>query len=265
MSMGFGFLLSAVIASVALGSNSLSRSGAMGALIIGTLIFGFGGAVWGLLMVLFFVTASGLSHLGKARKQAAAKKFAKGTRRDLGQVMANGGIAALLATFHTLAPWPGWVALYVGVLASVNADTWATELGILSNQPPRLVTTGKVVAPGASGGITALGTLASLMGGAVIGLAAGGFFDELSLPAGLILGAIVGLFASLFDSLLGATRQGLYQCYHCQEVTEAPMHSCGRRADWLSGWKWLNNDLVNLFASAAGGLAALILWPLLAH
>jgi hypothetical protein len=31
----------------------------------------------------------------------------------------------------------------------------------------------------------------------------------------------------------------------------------------LRGWRWLNNDLVNLWASLAGGLVAVAVWALL--
>ena len=57
-------------------------------------------------------------------------------------------------------------------MAAVNADTWATELGVLSRTPPRLITSGKVVERGTSGGVSLAGTLAALGGAAVIGLAA---------------------------------------------------------------------------------------------
>ena len=61
---------------------------------------------------------------------------------------------------------------YFGAIASANADTWATELGVLSRTPPRLITTGKPVAPGTSGGVTWYGTVAALAGSAFIGVAA---------------------------------------------------------------------------------------------
>ncbi|MGF1614191.1 MAG: DUF92 domain-containing protein [Gammaproteobacteria bacterium] len=57
----------------------------------------------------------------------------------------------------------------------------------MSKRAPRLMTTGQVVAPGTSGGISAVGIWASLMGGASIGLAAGWLFPDLGWPTALIL------------------------------------------------------------------------------
>jgi uncharacterized membrane protein len=150
----------------------------------------------------------------------------------------------------------------------VNADTWATELGVLSRAPPRLITTSKPVAPGTSGGLTAAGTLAALGGAALIGLVAAGFGLAAGQPflsaAGLfLLACLAGLLGSLFDSLLGATVQAIYYCDACGKETERhPLHSCGAPTRRLRGWRWMNNDWVN-FISAAGGTAIGALWWLL--
>ena len=261
-------LTPALLASILIGAaayrrGSLSRSGVFGAAIVGTLTAGLGGWSWGLLLGLFFLTSSLLSHFREAEKQLVAEKFDKSHRRDFGQTMANGGVGALIALLHVLYPSPLWFPLFLGVMATVNADTWATELGTLSKRQPRLITTGRPVAVGTSGGVSWLGTAASFVGGLLIGLAAGMLQRERRAWPLALIGGLAGLAGSLFDSLLGATVQQIYYCDYCKKDTERRIHKCGQQTRPLRGWSWLNNDLVNLFASIVGGLVAVFFWLLL--
>lgn len=252
-------LLSTIISLLAYRRGSLSTSGVAGAILVGTLTFGFGGWTWGLLLGVFFVTSSLLSHFKEKEKQLAAEKFDKSHRRDLAQTLANGGAGALVALLSALVPAPIWFPYFLGVMATVNADTWATELGTLSPRPPRLITTGRVVEVGTSGGVSLLGTTVSLVGGLIIGLAAA-LARRPQRPWPLIFSAgLAGLAGSLVDSLLGATVQQIYYCDVCKKETEKKLHKCGHATRPLRGWSWLDNDLVNLLASLAGGLVALAL------
>ena len=260
MPLLLAFAVSSIIAGIAFWRGSLSASGATGAVIIGAMTFGFGGWTWGVLLVLFFVTSSALSRFREADKHKAAEASEKGSRRDLGQVLANGGVPAGLALTSSLATWEGWLAMFIGALATVTADTWATELGTLSRSPPRLVTTGRVVAAGTSGGISALGTLAAVAGGAMIGLAAGLMPNGLPWWIALPLGLVSGLAGSLIDSLLGASLQRQGYCPSCQAATEARIHHCGAASNLTRGCSWLGNDAVNFLASLGGGLIALVFW-----
>jgi uncharacterized protein (TIGR00297 family) len=270
-----GFVLSLVIGLTGYRRGALKGSGVVGAVVTGTLIFGFGGWEWGALLIAFFVSSSALSFYHAKDKEGLAEKFAKGHRRDLAQALANGGAAAVLAALSQLFPIVEgggegvWFAACAGAMAAVNADTWATELGVLSSHPPRLITTGRQVEVGASGGVTWLGTAASLGGAAFIGLLGG--LGVLILGQGwaaagvLLLAAVTGgLAGSLFDSFLGATVQAIYWCDACQKETERKVHRCGTQTCLLRGWPWLGNDLVNFFASVLGALvAAGIGWVLL--
>ena len=268
-----GFVLSLVIGVIGYKRGALNGSGVVGAALIGTLIFGLGGWEWGILLIAFFVSSSALSFYRAREKQGLAEKFAKGHRRDLGQALANGGVAALLAVLsHFLSPFPGegrgglWFVACAGALAAVNADTWATELGVLSRTSPCLITTGRRVEVGASGGVTWLGTVASLGGALFIGLL-GALVLRQGWAAGgiLLLAATVGgLAGSVCDSILGATVQGIYWCDTCQKETERRVHRCGTETRLLRGWRWLGNDAVNFIASAVGALTALgVDWLLL--
>ena len=258
-----GLILSALIGFVAYQRGSLSKSGLMGAMLIGTTIFGFGGLAWGVLLVVFFVSSSALSHFKESRKAGLAEKFSKGQQRDLAQTLANGGAAALIALANFVWPNPIWWVAFVGALATVNADTWATELGVLSKSSPRLITTGKIVEVGTSGAITLTGTLAALGGAALIAIVA--IICEitnlnesgLNIFVLVIITCMVGLMGSLFDSLLGSTIQAIYFCDSCDKETERhPTHTCGNTTRHLRGWRWLDNDWVNFISSVAGGLLA---------
>jgi uncharacterized protein (TIGR00297 family) len=260
-----GLILSVLIGGLAYRRRSLTMGGWLGAVITGTLTFGFGGWSWGLALVAFFATSSALSHFRQARKQIiAGEKFEKGGRRDLYQALANGGAGALLALLYGLSGEPpALLALFAGVMATVTADTWATELGVLSARPPRLITTWRPAEPGTSGAITSVGLAASSAGALVIGLVllAGELAERGDWRPWLLTAALLGgLGGSLADSLLGATAQAMYRSAGGE--TERRVALDGMPNQMLRGLPWMNNDLVNLLSSLVGGLLALGIWSL---
>jgi uncharacterized membrane protein len=103
-------------------------------------------------------------------------------------VLANSGVASILCLLHAYQlrqreqsllttstacySWPGDL-LVVGIVANyaaVAADTFSSELGILSKSQPRLITsiTFRKVPPGTNGGVTAYGLAAGLLGSLII-------------------------------------------------------------------------------------------------
>ncbi len=260
-----GLVFSSGIGLLAYKRRSLTKGGAAGAVVTGTTIFGLGGWSWGLSLIYFFVSSTLLSHFREKEKaQTAADKFSKGSRRDLAQVAANGGVAALCAALNgavrSETAQNALQTAFAGALATATADTWATELGVLSSRKPRLLTTGRPVAPGTSGGITPLGSATSALGALSLGLVLRATGGPRRSPAGLpLLTLLGGLTGCACDSLLGATVQAMYFCPLCQHETERAVHSCGTRTRPLRGISWCNNDVVNLFATCAGSLTALVL------
>jgi uncharacterized protein (TIGR00297 family) len=253
--------LAVLIAGLAYALGSLSATGALGAVLVGTATFGIGGLVPGILLILFFVSSSALSRFGGSRKRAFAAAFSKGSRRDHGQVFANGGLAAVLAALYGLTGQMHWLIGVAGALAAVNADTWATELGVLARHRPRLITTGVEVEAGTSGGVTLEGTLAAVGGSALISLTGGLLGAGWPLAVAALAGGLAGM---LFDSLLGATVQAMYYCPTCARETERhPQHSCGSATERVRGWPWLRNDEVNFAASVIGAGFTLAVWSLI--
>lgn len=271
-----GLVLSAAIGLAAYRKRALTRSGVLGALLIGVPIFGFGGWEWGGVLIAFFISSSFLSHYKQQAKEEVAEKFAKGSRRDLGQALANGGVGALLAIGSYFWPHAAWFAAFVGVIATVTADTWATEIGVLSSHPPRLITSSQEVPAGTSGGVSPLGLGATALGALFVGVLAWllnliveivrqhGSAELASQGMWVLSVALVGgIVGSLTDSVLGATVQGIYYCDRCGKETERTVHRCGATTRHLRGYRWLTNDLVNLLSSAVGGVAAVLVARLL--
>lgn len=270
-----GLALSTAIGLFAYRRHSLTFSGVLGAIITGSLIFGLGGWVMGLTLIAFFVYGTVLSKYKERQKnEVAADKFDKGSRRDIGQALANGGLGAVLAAFFFLNPSQLWLfAAFVGTMATVNADTWATELGVLSKRPPRMITSGKIVAPGTSGGITLRGTMAAALGALAIGVSVWALlagkalfnngFDWLAfwwvLPAGLL----GGLLGTMLDSLLGASVQAMFTNPETSKETEKRIARNGVKNVFKRGWPFMDNDAVNFISSGGGAIIAALVFLLL--
>ncbi len=264
MQVLIGFLLGSTIGAVAWRVRALSPSGAWAAALTGGMIFAFGGLSWAIILLTFFVSSSLLSRAFAAKKARLNEKFSKGSQRDWGQVFANGGLGALFALGHWLLPGGyAWWAAYIGAMAAVNADTWATELGVLSRTPPRLITSGKQVERGSSGGVSFSGYLALLSGAALIAVLAAILTPPDQTWVLLAAGVLGGAAGATFDSFLGATVQAIYWCPACEKETERhPLHTCGTPTRRMRGWRWLNNDWVNLICSLVGAVAAVGWWGL---
>jgi uncharacterized membrane protein len=99
-----GLLFSACVAGLAVRRGSLSRSGAIAALAIGSSIYVGGEGPWFLALLVFFTTSTLLGKVGRARKAQVKLEFDKGDTRDALQAMSNGGVAALCAL--CMASWP---------------------------------------------------------------------------------------------------------------------------------------------------------------
>ncbi|MBI3587732.1 DUF92 domain-containing protein [Candidatus Micrarchaeota archaeon] len=254
--------------------EALSKSGTMAAVILGVSTYFFGGEAWFLIIAAFFVTSVFFTHFKAKKKAEVVKEFSKGGVRDFWQVLANGGIAGLLALSFFYNRNPIFFYAFLGVIATVTADTWATELGILQNTKPRLITTGQPVRVGTSGAISPGGTAIAAAGALFIGIAAVVFLKLAGSPLvgsawfsiGLRISAIAmasGLLGALSDSFLGATVQAMYYCTKCRKETETLTHTCGEKTVAIRGFRWFDNDLVNFASSMAGGAIAAGLYYLL--
>ena len=251
-----GFVLAALIALVARRARSLAPSGAVAATIVGTLAMAAGWS-WGVLLIVYFASSSALSHFGRTIKERrTVSVVAKSGARDAAQVLANGAAFAAAALFLLVKPDVRWILLGAGSLAASAADTWATEIGTLYGGSPRSILTWKTIPVGTSGGVTLIGTLATLGGAAFIALVAAALGWTWIVCRGVMIGGIAG---ALIDSILGATLQSRRWCDACSRETERVVHDCGAQTRAYRGLSWLDNDVVNFLSNIAGGVLSTML------
>lgn len=249
-----GLLLATAIALAGYRWRALAPSGAAAAIIVGT-VCSAAGWTWATMLIAFFAVSSLLSRLGSHRKRSAERIVAKGGARDVRQVLANGGVFAAAALLSLFTGAEAWLAVGAGALGAAAADTWATEIGLLAPRSPVSILTLRPLPAGTSGGVTLLGTSAGLGGAAFVALIAwaGGWPGEVAL--GCLVGGVAGMTV---DSLLGATLQERRRCPHCSAATERLVHDCGNATELAGGLSWLDNDGVNLAATLAGAMIALV-------
>jgi len=244
-----GIFLAAAVAALVYRAGALTRSGALAACGVGAVVFGVGGWLWAAALLTFFGTSTALSRWRRRAKETLG--YEKGGRRDAGQVLANGGVAALCALLPLAFPTLGMThahLLFLAALAAANADTWATEIGSVLGGRPYDLRTGKPGAPGTSGAVSLPGTLAALAGAGLIGLYAG---------SGAGWGAVTaaGVGGAFLDSLLGATVQARWRDpLRPRLLTEHPQ---ARPPDW--GRRGINNEVVNAFCTLGAVILALCL------
>lgn len=149
----------------------------------------------------------------------------------------------------------GWYACCCG-------DAWSRELGELSGDMPRLLTTLQPVRKGTHGAVTLLGLSGAAAGGLLVGLlfhcaavlSPTLWVFEVQRMAAMSqwriipLGLIAGVCGSLVDSLLGA----LLQFTGFDSSTSSLTNTPGPKVSRISGfaYPWLNDHLVNVLAAS---------------
>ncbi|KAF2447767.1 hypothetical protein P171DRAFT_429384 [Karstenula rhodostoma CBS 690.94] len=199
------------------------------------------------LLAVFFLagtSATKVKHGIKAKLTQSADGAAggEGPRNHI-QVLANSLTASILIMLHAwqlkkegtyakddLCWRRGSDVLVVGIVANYAAtcaDTFSSELGILSRSKPRLVTAPwRIVPPGTNGGVSLAGLSAGLLGGFIIAITSTllipfcdnwSFGDKIKYTQAI---ALAGLGGSILDSVLGAIFQASVVDLHSGKVVE---------------------------------------------
>jgi uncharacterized protein (TIGR00297 family) len=265
-----GTAISLTLVFISYGLKFLSATGAASAFLMGCNIFGMGGMAWAVPLLTFFLSSSILSKMGRSRKEKYDLIFDKGSQRDAGQVLANGGLAWLLIILYSFGPHPALYFAFLAALAAVQADSWSTEIGTMIRDPrPYSIATFEPVPPGTSGGVTWMGTFGGLAGALLISASAWASAPSamrgLGVWISVVMIGLAGLLGSLVDSILGATLQARYYDPVREKVTERAFRQTPdgpMRNQQIAGHAWFTNDVVNFGCSLAGAAVALLLLSL---
>ena len=124
-----------------------------------------------------------------------------------------------------------FVGGFIGAIATATADTLASEIGVL-DQNPRLITTFQKVNPGTNGAVSVLGTAVGIAGAAVIGIAAYFLGIMPNALSAILVSIISGTVGCFMDSILGAL---------------------------FENQGWITNEHVNLIATIVGAIVGILL------
>ncbi len=228
-------LLFMILLGYALGRVRLADvSGVLSGILMGLLIVSFTDFRWFVLILSFFVIGGIFTKYKYDYKRAIGIAQAGGGARGYRNVFGNGLVALVCAIAFGITGNVLFVVAYIGAVATATGDTLASEIGQTHKKLPRLITDLRWVPHGTDGGITTLGEYSALAGAgaiAIIGVVLGVGASNTAVP--VILG---GFFGANFDSVLGAV---------------------------LERRHYLTNSSVNLLATAAGAIAAVIIYLLL--
>ena len=223
--------------------GALSLSGFLSASTVGCLLILYGIQFHFVLLASFFTLSLALNLLIK--KIIIFKS--KHSKRNVVQVLCNGGIPLLLCIISYFKQNPHFHYLFAASVATAMADTWATEFGKLSKVKPISIISLEKVSHGLSGGITLIGIIGSLIGSIIVGLLSNNLiYIEHYLTFGIIL---CGFFGSIIDSILGDIIQSKY-ITPAGEIIDGPT----KDSVLISGYSFVDNNFVNFIATITGPL-----------
>lgn len=166
---------------------------------MGLLLLTFGGAQAGffLVTIVWFLLLSALvTDIGKSKKiKIGMYEPARGWRN----VLANGIIPLLIVIIYAMVGNPFLAVAYAASVASVTADKFSSEIGMLNGKPIMLIGLQRVK-QGTSGGVSVLGLVAGIVASVLIGLALVLMQNFVFYLFVVVFSAFIG---NLVDSFLG--------------------------------------------------------------
>ena len=233
------FALTLLILLAAFYLRSVGPSGLHTATLVGSALYFFGGWLSYGALILFFLAGSFVSRMGKQKKTQAYILHQRGGPRGAVQVLANAGPGLILAAGYHFSGQELFLLAVLAGFSAAAADTFSSEIGMLSKTQPVSILTLRRVERGLSGGVTPLGLCGGGLGALVIAMLALPFFGW----GGVAVVFLCGVLGSVLDSVMGAALQAKYLLPQ-GGLTERKILG-GKPLPLARGLAWVNNDLVN--------------------
>lgn len=166
--------------------------------------------------------------------------------RNERQLVANCFVAIVSVTLYGVTNNQIFVVAFVATIAETIGDSVASAVGVLSKEDPIDICTLKRTQRGISGGISVIGTVASLLVCVYSGLVYLGIYQK------NIYGFVVIIISSfsgiLLDSILGSRVQIQYKCKVCDKLTEKEEH-CQKPTEHIKGYSFFDNSRINFLCN----------------
>jgi uncharacterized protein (TIGR00297 family) len=210
---GIGIAITCVLSAGAIRAGALTLFAGVVAVVFGSFIVVVGGFPFLALLALFVVAsvlATRYRFEDKKRKNVQEGTHGeRGVANVLAHVVVPTGLVAVSWADPSGLTAGTTAFLYTAALAFGAADTFASEFGVLAGRARSLLT-GKPVAPGTNGGVSALGEAWAFVGAFTTALVGAGLFYAFAQPSPpigtFLLGVtLAGFIGCQLDSVLGET------------------------------------------------------------
>ncbi len=213
----------------------VSRSGFIGGVIIGTIIYvclGLGGFL--ILFTFFFLGSWSSKHKYNWKSAHGIAQENQG-RRSTKHAIAKGGVGLIMSVMALLTDTPEVFKIaFVAAFATATFDTISSELGQIYGKRPILITTMKYVPAGTNGAVSVKGTMLGILSSSFVGAEA--YVLQLISFKSIAIVVAASFVGTTVESILGAT---------------------------VERWKYANNEVINFINISTGVGASILLAKML--
>jgi uncharacterized protein (TIGR00297 family) len=201
--LAVGAAVNLVVAALAGLLRVVRPSGAVAGVFAGSLVWAFGGVPAYVLLWLFFCVGTLATRFGRRRKEAMGRAETAGGRRGAENVAANTSVAVFFVAAAGLsqAEAGAFRLAATAALATALMDTVGTEVGQAVRSVTVLLPDFRRVPPGTDGAVSVAGTLAGVVGAALLSGAAGLMGWTAPASVAVVVGAAT--VGTVVESLLG--------------------------------------------------------------